>query len=133
MRRVSPLLALAAVIGVVSATSSACVIGLALGTGTCCGFILVWPLGIVIAIPVAVLFGVPADLLYRKAGLRSWWQFLLGGSLLALPLWYEMAQPFASVRWQMSGFFDSLNFVGSGAIAGLAYWWLRVRRSNSAA
>jgi hypothetical protein len=133
MRRVILLLALAAVIGVVAATSSACVIGLASGTGTWCGFILVWPIGIVYAVPVAVLFGVPADLLYRKAGMRRWWQFVLGGSLLALPLWYQMAQPFASVRWQMSGFFDSLNYIGSGAVAGLAYWWLRVQRPKSAA
>jgi hypothetical protein len=125
-------LALAAVVGVVGATSSACVVGLATGTDTWCGFPLVWPIGIIFAVPAAVLFGVPADLLYRKAGLRRWWQFVVGGSLLALPFWYELAQPFTSSRWQINGFFDSLNYLGSGAIAGLAYWWLRIRCAKNA-
>jgi hypothetical protein len=133
MLRVMLLLALAAVIGVVGATSSACVIGLSSGTGTWCGFVLVWPIGIIFAVPVALLLGAPADLLYRKAGLRRWWQFVLGGSLLSLPLWYELAQPFASARWQASGLFDSLNYIGSGALGGLAYWWLSIRRAKSAA
>ena len=128
MLRVTLLLGCAAVIGVVGATSAACLVGLTTGTGTWCGFPFVWPIGIILAVPAALLFGLPLDFLYRKAGLRRWWQFMVGGVVLAVPLWYELAQPFASVRWQMSGFFDSLNYLGSGAIAGLAYWWLKIRR-----
>ena len=127
MLRIALLLALASIIGVVGATSSACAVGLVQGTGTWCGFYLVWPIGIILALPIALLFGLPVDLLFRKAGLRRWWQFVAAGSLLALPLWYELALPFSSPRWQQSGFFDSLNYIGSGAIAGLAYWWLMRR------
>jgi hypothetical protein len=133
MRHVLLLLTLASVIGVVGATSSACVLGLASGTSTWCGFWLVWPIGVIYAIPVAVLFGVPAEFLYRRAGFQRWWQFVLGGVVLSLPLWYQMAQPFVSVRWQQSGFFDSLNYLGSGAIGSFAYWWLRGQRGHSAA
>ena len=132
MLRAVLLLAIAAVIGVVAATSGACAVGLATGTSTWCSFPLVWPIGIIFAVPVAILFGVPTDLLYRKAGLRRWWQFVVGGSLLAVPLWCALAQPFTSARWQTSGLFDSLNYIGSGAIAGLAYCWLRIRQAKNA-
>ena len=126
------LLVLAALVGVGVATSSACAIGLTAGTATWCGFPIVWPVAALIAIPIAVLFGVPADWLFRKLGFQRWWHFLLGGVLLALPVWYELAAPFESARWQSSGFFDTVNFIGSGAIGGLAYWWLRVARANRA-
>jgi hypothetical protein len=131
MLRVLALLAFAAVLGVVAATSSACAIGLSQGTSTWCGFPLVWPIGIVFAVPVAVVLGLPADALYRKFGLRRWWQFVLGGAVLALPLWYSLAEPFSSPRWQLNGAFDTLNYVGSGVFGGLAYWWLRVRNAKA--
>jgi hypothetical protein len=129
MRHVVRLLALAALLGVVGATGSACVIGLFTGTGTWCGFPLEWPLGAVVAIPVAVVVGLPVDWLFRRLHLRRWWQFLLIGLLSAIPVWYVLADPFASVRWLQSGGFDSLNYLGTGAVAGLAYWWLRVHRA----
>ena len=127
MLRSIALLALAAVLGVVGGTSSACVIGVTQGTSTWCGFPLVWPIGAMLAIPVAILFGVPAELLFRRVGLLRWWQFVIGGVVLSLPLWYTLAQPFESPRWQASGFFDTLNYIGSGALGGLSYWLLRLR------
>ncbi|MDO9334181.1 MAG: hypothetical protein Q7T57_06650, partial [Dehalococcoidales bacterium] len=78
----------------------------------------------------AVILGLPAHLAFRRLGLRSWWQFMLGGLIFAVPVWYSLAEPFESPRWIQSGFFDSLNYLGSGAIAGFAFWWLAIRRAS---
>ena len=132
MLRTVWLLSLAAMVGVVGATSSACVIGLISGTSTWCGLHFAWPIGFILAIPFAIVFGLPASLAFRKAGLFRWWQFVLGGSIVAAPVWYEFAQPFSSARWLSSGFFDSLIFLGTGAAAGLAYWWFTNRCAKQA-
>ena len=78
----------------------------------------------------AVLLGLPASLLFQKVGFRRWWQFALGGVAFAVPYWYSLAEPFSSPRWAEVGFFDSLNYLGSGLAGGIAFWWLSVRRSN---
>jgi ABC-type spermidine/putrescine transport system permease subunit II len=127
MRRIVVLLLLAAVVGVVGATAVTCGVGLASGTSTWCGLPLYWVVGIPPAAISAVVLGLPAYLLFRKLGFLRWWQFIIGGTVLALPFWYEFAQPFSSARWHASGFFDSLNYLGSGAVAGFAFWWSAVR------
>lgn len=129
MFRTIALLAFAAVIGVILATSSACVIGLTQGTSTMCGFQLIWPIGMILAIPVAVVFGLPADFIYGRLGLRRWWQYLIGGVLFSLPIWFVMAVSTGLPRWQANGFFvaflDAINLIGVGVIASLVYWWLK--------
>ncbi|WP_354331685.1 MULTISPECIES: hypothetical protein [unclassified Undibacterium] len=130
MHRLISSLCFAAVIGVTVATSSACGIGLFEGTSTWCGLPLYWIFGFPVAIICAVIFGFPAQLLFRRLGLRRWWQFELGGLLFAMLFWYLSANPFTSARWIQSRFFDSLNYLGSGAAAGFAFWWLSIRRER---
>jgi len=124
-------LALAAIAGVIASTSLTCVVGLGTGTDTWCWFPAVWLIGIVPAIPMALLAGLPADWLFRRFNLRQWWLFGLFGLVAAVPLWYKLAQPFTT-RWEASAFFESLTYFGCGAVAGLVYWWLRVRNATQA-
>jgi hypothetical protein len=124
-------LCLAAAIGVVGATASTCGVGLISGTSTWCGLPLYWLIGIPTAVFFALVLGLPFHFAFEKLGLRRWWQYALGGLVLALPFWYSLAQPFSSARWLASGFFDSLNYLGSGTLAGIAFWWLAIRQSNS--
>ncbi|MET3918553.1 hypothetical protein ABID97_005384 [Variovorax sp. OAS795] len=65
----------------------------------------------------------------KRWNLKRWWQFALGGLLLAVPFWNELAVPFDSVRWAQSGLFDSLNYLGSGAVGGLVFWLLVIRNA----
>ncbi|MDM4767198.1 hypothetical protein [Pelomonas sp. SE-A7] len=131
MLRIAGMLALASLIGVVVSTSAACAIGLSRGTDTWCGFVLVWPIGTIIAAPFAVVVGIPADALFRRVGLKHWIWYVSGGLVLSLPVWYELAQPFDSPRWNSAGFFDSLQYLGTGAVAGLAFWVLRRWKQNA--
>lgn len=82
------------------------------------------------AILCALVLGLPAYAAMRRWNLDRWWQFTLGGFVLAVPFWNELAQPFGSVRWAQSGFFDSLNYLGSGAVGGLVFWLLAVRNTQ---
>jgi len=125
MLKTMSMLGFAAVIGVTGATSVTCAVGLAHGTGTWCGLPLAWFIGFPIAIIVALVFGLPLAFLFWKFQVRRWWQFGITGFICALPVWNDLAQPFASVRWSQSGLYDSLNYLGSGLAGGLAYWWLR--------
>ncbi|HEV7914621.1 MAG TPA: hypothetical protein VGP22_12720 [Albitalea sp.] len=128
MSRTIALLCIAAVFGVVVATSFTCGVGLATGTGAWCSLPLYWVGGAMPAMGSAVLFGWPASMLFHRFGLRRWWHFVVGGIVFALPVWIQLAQPFESARWLASGVFDSLNYLGSGAVAGLVFWWLSVGR-----
>ena len=112
---------LAAVVGVAAAVLSSCGIGLVLATGTGCSP-LAWFVGSLIAIVVAIFGGLPLWLLFRRLGFRRHWQFVLGGVLCALPVWYLLAGPFDSARWQHAGVFDTLNYLGSGAFGGFFFW-----------
>jgi hypothetical protein len=131
MAHIALLLLLAAVIGVVGATSLTCTVGLISGTNTWCGFIFAWPVGLFFAVPLALVLGLPADWLFRRFSIRQWWPFVLLGVLASVPVWYSLAEPFDSARWRSSGLFDSLNYLGCGAIAGFAYWWFRVHREEA--
>ena len=127
MLRTIGTLCIAAMLGVVGASSTTCGIGLLSGISTWCGFPLVWLVGFPLAIVTSVVLGFPALIIFRKLGFSQWWQFIIGGLLLAVPVWYELAQPFTSTRWLHAGFFDSLNYLGSGMFGGLAFWWFSAR------
>jgi hypothetical protein len=116
------MLGAAALIGVTGATSVTCGVGLFHGTGTWCALPLIWFIGFPFAIIVAIIFGLPVAFLFWKFRLTHWWQFGMAGLICALPMWRELAEPFTSVRWQQSGLYDSLNYLGSGLGGGLAYW-----------
>jgi hypothetical protein len=128
---IAGLLCVAAVLGVLAATTLTCVVGLSAGTDTWCGALIPF-VGAPIAIVCAVVVGFPAHLLFRKFGLSSWWHYVSGGVLIAVPVWYQLATPFSSPRWEHAGVFDSLNYLGSGLFAGLAFYLLlRWQRLNS--
>ena len=118
------MLAVAAVIGVAAATSTTCGVALAHDTRTWCGLPFVWFIGFPVAIVAAIVLGLPLTLIFWKLRLTRWWQFGLTGLVCAMPIWSVLAQPFGSTRWAQSGFFDSLNYLGSGFVGGLAYWWI---------
>lgn len=122
--RTMSMLGVAAIIGVAMATLATCGVGLVRGTGAWCALPLVWLFGFPLAVVVALLFGLPLALLFWKLRLTRWWQFGMTGFVCALPFWIALAAPFTSVRWAQSGLYDSLNYLGSGLAAGLAYWWL---------
>jgi hypothetical protein len=124
MWAIAGLLCVAAVVGVIAATTVTCVVGLSAGTDTWCGATIPF-VGAPIAIVCALVAGFPAYLVFRRLELGSWWHYVLGGVLIAVPAWYVLAMPFDSPRWEHAGFFDSLNYLGSGLLAGLAFYWLR--------
>lgn len=61
------------------------------------------------------------DFHFLELRLQRWWQFAAPRLLVALPLWFDLAEPFSSARWQSSGLYESLNCLGSRVAAGLAY------------
>jgi hypothetical protein len=124
-------MAAASAIGTMLATSVTCGIGLGFGTDTWCGVGYFWLVGIPIAISVGVVFGLPIDLALSRLGLRAWWQYALCGLIIASPVWYSFAQPFSSARWEQSGAFDTLNYLGSGVFGAVAYWALCRKRPSS--
>jgi hypothetical protein len=125
---IAGLLCVAAVAGVIAATTLTCGVGLLSGTATWCG-ILIPLVGTPVAIVCALVAGIPAYLLFRQLNVSKWWHYALGGVVIAVPTWYELAMPFSSSRWHHAGAFDSLNYLGSGLFAGLTFFFLlRARR-----
>jgi hypothetical protein len=84
------------------------------------------------AIIAALIGGLPLWFLFGRLGLKRHWQYVLGGTLCALPFWYELAQPFDSARWHAAGGYDSLTYLGSGAFGGLFFWLFSQRLHNDA-
>jgi len=82
------------------------------------------------AVPIAILIGAPAYFLLRTLGWVRWWHFTFAGTIMAVPFWIGLAEPFESIRWQQSALFDSINYLGSGALGALAFWCL-LRGSKS--
>jgi hypothetical protein len=131
MLLIASMLALAAILGVASAVAVTCGVGVALGTTTWCSP-LIWSVGSLIAIVVALVAGLPLYGVFLRRRLVQWWQFALTGMLCAVPIWYLLASPFSSARWHMAGAFDSLNYLGSGVFTGLIFWWFsRLPRANA--
>lgn len=118
-------LALAGAAGVLGASLLGCAFGLLrLDAGSCYAIPLYLVFGSPLAAATALVLGGPACLLFRWMGWARWWQFAAGGLLLALPLWWELAQPLDSPRWQFAGLRDSVVYLGTGLFAGLYFWWL---------
>ena len=82
--------------------------------------------GSLIAFPSVVAFGVPLYLAFRKFGLLTWWQVLLGGCLAGL--FSAVALKLLSSSTQLSG--TLVMFGGLGAVAGVVFWVCGVRRPN---
>jgi len=114
-------LAIAAALGAMAATSLTCAVGLARGTDTWCGLGFIWLVAIPMAVVCALVVGIPLYLVFRWLHLHSWWQYTLAGAIAAVPGWIALAQPFASVRWEQSGFYDTLNYLGTGSLSALAF------------
>ena len=114
----------AAVIGVTAATCSTCGVGLVNGTKIWCALPIFWFFGFPVAIVMAFIFGLPVLLIFRKLRLGSWWQFGMAGFVSAIPFWIELSKPLTSVHWMESGLYNSLNYLGSGFLGGLSYWWM---------
>jgi len=131
MLRFLGLLCFSACAGVALATAGTCGVGLLAGTFAWCGLPFYWIAGFPLAILCALVFGLPAYAAMKRWNLKRWWQFALGGLLLAVPFWNELAMPFDSVRWAQSGLFDSLNYLGSGAVGGLVFWLLVIRNARN--
>ena len=86
------------------------------------------------AVVVAVIAGPVLHFTFWRLRFQSVWHYAIAGVLASLPLWFALAQPFESARWQQSGLYDTLNYVGSGLLAALCYWLLTrtVLRANVA-
>ena len=95
--------------------------------GTCSGSILGYmTLGAAIAFPASIVFGIPLFLALRRFGWLSWWQASLGagsaGVLAALAL-----HALDTTTYLLG----SVELFGSlGAIAGVAFWYAGLRRSE---
>jgi hypothetical protein len=130
MWAIAGFLCIAAVVGIVAASTTTCVVGLSTGTDTWCGA-LIPVAGAPIAIIYALVAGLPAYFLFRRLRFASWWQYALGGLLVAVPAWYVLSRPFSGASWKYGafGYFESLNHLGSGLFAGLVFYFLvRTRR-----
>ncbi|NQD37806.1 hypothetical protein HPT27_12285 [Permianibacter sp. IMCC34836] len=115
-------LAVSAVAGVVMATSGGCGVLMLQGSDAVCGLGWVWLFAIPTAVIFSILLGLPTLLLFKRVGFQRWWHYMLGGALIAAPFWYSLAGPFDSARWHHASLYDSINYLGSGAMAGLALW-----------
>jgi len=131
--KVTLLLAVSAAIGTMAATSATCGIGLLRGTDTWCGVGYVWFLGVPLSVVIAWLAGALLLFPFARLKLKAWWHYAIAGLLTAVPVWMLLVQPFASVRWQQSGTYDTLNYLGTGIASSVLFWLLSVRVKCSAA
>ncbi len=83
-----------------------------------------WIVAIPVSILVALILGGPLAIAFRWLKFNAWWQYALGGLAASLPAWVALSQPFESARWQSVGLYDTLNYVGSGVLSAIAYWFL---------
>lgn len=89
---------------------------------------LVWAFGGIFAYPVAIVFGIPLLLVFRKKHWLDWWQVTLGGfiaGLLSTIIW----SLFAGLTWETGLFL--LLFCGVGVISALAFWAIAVFRNHA--
>jgi hypothetical protein len=125
------LLAASAAMGTMAATSVTCGVGLINGTDTWCGVGYFWILAVPISIVVAWITGALLLLPFNKLKLKAWWHYAVAGLIAAVPVWMSFAQPFSSLRWQQSGPYDSLNYLGTGLISSVLFWLLSIRSNRS--
>ena len=117
-------LAIAATAGAMSATTITCGVGLLRGTKTWCGLGFVWLVAIPASVTVAAIAGPILHFAFWRLRFHAVWHFAMAGVVASLPLWFALAQPFGPARWQQSGLYDTLNYVGTGLLAALCYWLL---------
>jgi len=113
----------AAALGVMSSTGLMCGFGHFYSPTTTCDLRLFWMFGIPIAVAFALLIGFPGTLLFKKFKLFRWWQFVLGATLIAVPFYIFMGEPFKLNRNWDDYEFDIFLYLGSGALSGLFYWF----------
>ena len=121
------LLCVAAVLGVISATGVICGIEKILHPTMSCDMRIFWVVGIPIAVAFALFIGFPATLIFRKFKLFHWWQFVLGATLIAVPFYVVVGEPFK--RHSESGL--ALLYLGSGALSGLFYWFFAIANDDN--
>jgi hypothetical protein len=95
--------------------------------GSCYGSIAGYlTLGAMFAFPACIIFGVPLFLVFRKLGWLSWWQVPIGagfaGILAAFALHMLDATTYLSGSIELFG--------GLGALAGVVFWYLGLRRNE---
>jgi hypothetical protein len=117
-------LAISAAIGTMLATSMTCAMGKLNGTQTWCGVGYFWIVGIPMAVAVALVTGGPLVFALRWLKIGSIWHYAVSGFLAAVPVWFALSQPFASARWLQAGPYDSLNYLGTGVLSAICYWFL---------
>lgn len=117
-------LVIASAIGAMGATSFTCSVGLFRGTDTWCGLGYFWIVAIPMSAIFAIVLGGPMYLVFRWLRVKAWWQYTSAGAIAAVPGWFVLAQPFASARWEQFGLYDTLNYLGTGALAALAFHFL---------
>ncbi|MBZ4187152.1 hypothetical protein K7B09_12555 [Thermomonas sp. RSS23] len=118
----------AAVLVALLAVPAAHCIGLGVGLstrGTCAGTLAgYFAFGSIIAFPSALLFGVPLYLGFRKLDWLAWWQVALGAALAgALGAVALHALDRTTYLFGLLGLCSGL-----GTLAGLAFWYFRLRR-----
>jgi asparagine N-glycosylation enzyme membrane subunit Stt3 len=90
----------------------------AFSTGTQDGFLV----AVMIAYPIALVFGVPLFFLFRWRGWLRWWQATIGGAVCAAPfvlLYVLGANPMHVEKYGAS---NSMVLFGYGALIGLVFW-----------
>ena len=85
-----------------------------------------FPIGLSLAYPTALLFGLPLFLGFRRMGWLAWWQISLCGMLSTLPLLLLYWQLGAPPHLEAFDLFNALALEGWGAFAGLGFWLLAI-------
>jgi len=85
-------------------------------------------LGAMFAYPVALVFGVPLFLIFRRRAWLRWWQVGLGGVLVAA-MWVLALSLYGR---SLSGAVDYLLLCGSvGFASGVAFWIIAICRNSA--
>ena len=86
---------------------------------------------LLIAYPIALLFGLPMFFLFRWRGWLRWWQVTLGGALCASPFVLAYLAGANPLHLEHYGLANSLLLIGCGAAIGLIFWGIGIA-GNSA-
>jgi hypothetical protein len=85
---------------------------------------------LIIAVPAAylgaLLIGVPIYIALRKLQWMSWYFFVVGGALAALPFLIIYLTPVTAAA-EINGARKSVFFFGIGAAGGVAFWFISIR------
>jgi hypothetical protein len=87
--------------------------------------------GSAIAYISALVFGLPAYLLMKRATVLQWWQVAVAGGLCGLPFWFVSEYPYTTAYFRNQGMTNLALYVASGVIAGLVFWLITRGRAPS--